>query len=482
MVDLAAHDVRDAGQVVGTRLAICWQSLETTTRMHSPHYELTPPGDRAASAKAIRRRIPRDSHTLWAPPPDRADPIALLMESNRGRLPSVAPIRFGRMLASPFAFLRGAAVVMAHDLASTPASGLHARLCGDAHVANFGGYATPERSLIFDINDFDETLPGPWEWDLKRLVTSVVVLGRENGIGQDATRAAALACARSYRKHIREYGPQPFLDIWYSVIDAGMTIAHFGAHPQPVADAFARAEQRTNQTTLPKLGERAGRGYRIGDDPPLITHQRDALTRRLPEVLRGYRSSLADERRVLFDRYEVADIARKVVGIGSVGLRCYAILLFGTDTSDPLFLQVKEVRESVLAPMVCPRPRQHQGKRVVVGQRLMQAASDLFLGWSQCGRTDYVVRQLRDMKTHVALEDLHGDDLAAYATLCGWVLARAHACSGDAAKIGGYLGKGKRFDRAVVAFGEAYADQTERDYAALVEAVRTGRVQAWAGA
>ena len=367
---------------------------------------------------------------------------------------------------------------MAHDLAATPVTGLRAQLCGDAHVGNFGGYATPERNLVFDINDFDETLVGPWEWDIKRLVASVVVLGRVNGVPQAAARNAAMAGSQSYREHIRAYGALPYLEVWYSVIDAETTIAQFAHHPQPMEEAFAKGKRRTNETTLPKLAEYVGGGFRIAEDPPLVTHQRDVLARRLPEVLSAYRASLPDERRLLLDRYGVADLSRKVVGIGSVGLRCYVALLFGTDTGDPLFMQIKEARESVLAPIAGGRSRGHQGKRVVVGQRIMQAASDIFLGWTRCGRVDYFVRQLRDMKTSIALEDLDGRDLAAYAALCGWILARAHACSGDAAQIGGYLGKGDSFDHAITSFGEAYADQTERDHAALVAAVKAGRVQA----
>jgi uncharacterized protein (DUF2252 family) len=367
---------------------------------------------------------------------------------------------------------------MAHDLAATPTTGTRVQLCGDAHVGNFGGYATPERNLVFDLNDFDETLPGPWEWDVKRLVASVVVLGRVNGVPRDGARDAALACARSYRKHIRAYGALPYLDVWYSVIDAETSIARFGHDPEPMEEAFAKAKDRTNVTTLPKLAEKVGGGHRIADDPPLVVHRRDVLSRRLPEALGSYRASLPEERRLLLDRYQVVDVARKVGGVGSVGLRCYAVLLFGADQDDPLFLQFKEARASVLAPIVGSRPRSHQGRRVAVGQRVMQAASDLFLGWTRCGRVDYVVRQLRDMKTSVDLQRLGAEDLAAYTALCGWVLARAHACSGDAAQIGGYLGKGKAFDRAVAAFGEAYADQTERDHAALVAAVKAGRVQA----
>jgi uncharacterized protein (DUF2252 family) len=390
----------------------------------------------------------------------------------------VAPLRFGRMLESPFAFLRGAAVVMAHDLATTPVTGISVQLCGDAHVGNFGGYATPERNLVFDINDFDETLPGPWEWDIKRLVSSVVVLGRSNGVRQNDSCDAALACARSYREHLRAYGAMPYLDVWYTAIDAETTLAQVDHHREPMEEAFAKARQRTNSTTLPKLAEKVSGGYRIADDPPLVTHSRDVLAKQLPQVLSSYRASLPDERRLLLDRYDVVDVARKVVGVGSVGLRGYVALLFGTDQGDPLFLQLKEARESVLAPIVGSGRRVHQGKRVVVGQRIMQAVSDLFLGWTRSGRIDYYVRQLRDMKTSVVLERLDGKDLVAYAALCGWVLARAHACSGDAAQIGGYLGQGKVFDRALASFGEAYADQTERDHAAFVAAVKAGHMQA----
>jgi uncharacterized protein (DUF2252 family) len=440
-----------------------------------------PPDERAAAAKALRGQLPRSCHADWSASADRPDPVALLEASNRGRLPSLAALRFGRMLDSPFAFLRGAGVVMAHDLSTTPVTGPQAQLCGDAHVGNFGGYATPERNLVFDINDFDETLRGPWEWDVKRLVASVVVLGRVNGLPADACREAALACARSYREHMRSFGEMSYLDVWYTVIDAETTIAQFADDPQPMEEAFSKAEERTNLTTLPKLAEKVGGGYRIEDDPPLVTHPRDVLANRLPQVLSSYRASLPEERRLLLDRYHVVDVARKVVGVGSVGLRCYAALLFGTDQDDPLFLQLKEARESVLAPLVGSGQRSYQGKRIVVGQRIMQAASDLFLGWTRCGRIDYYVRQLRDMKTSVVLERVNGKDLAAYAALCGWVLARAHACSGDAAQIGGYLGKGTVFDRAVVAFGEAYADQTERDHAALVAAVKAGRVRAGEG-
>jgi uncharacterized protein (DUF2252 family) len=382
------------------------------------------------------------------------------------------------MVESPFAYLRGAAIVMANDLASTPVTGCRVQLCGDAHVGNFGGYASPERNLVFDLNDFDETLPGPWEWDLKRLIASVIVLGRVNGLPSSACRAAALRGARSYRKRLRSYAAMPYLDVWYSAIDATMTIDTFHRHPRPMQEAFAKGKQRTNATTLPKLAQRLHGGYRIEDDPPLVTHQRDVFSRRFLGVLGAYRASLTEERRLLLDRYRVVDIARKVVGLGSVGLHSYAVLLFGADQDDPLFLQFKEARASVLAPGAHAPCAPHQGKRVAVGQRIMQAASDLFLGWSRCGRVDYVVRQLRDMKASVALEQLDADDLASYAALCGWVLARAHACSGDAEQIGGYLGKGKTCDRAIAAFGEAYADQTEQDYAALVAAIKSGRVAA----
>jgi uncharacterized protein (DUF2252 family) len=437
-----------------------------------------PPRKRAAAARKLRKRLPRSRHGAWLPPSDRPDPIALLEISNRGRLPSLVPLRYGRMLASPFAFLRGAAAIMARDLATTPVTGPRVQLCGDAHLGNFGGCATPERTLVFDLNDFDETLAGPWEWDVKRLAASAVVLGRENGLDSATCKEAALACGRSYREHTRAYARMPYLDVWYDVIDAETTLAQFDRHPDPIEEAFARAEERTNLATLPKLAEKIGGGFRLQDEPPLVSHRRDTLTQQLHRVLASYRVTLPEERRVLLDRYQVADVARKVVGVGSVGHRCYVVLLFGANREDPLFLQIKEARASVLAPFAGPGEHAHHGKRVVVGQRMMQAASDLFLGWTRYGRTDYFVRQLRDMKASVALEDLGGDNLCAYAALCGWVLARAHACSGDASQIGGYLGKGTRFERALATFADAYADQTAKDHASLAKAVKSGRIRA----
>jgi len=384
------------------------------------------------------------------------------------------------MLASPSAFLRGAAVVMAHDLAPTPVTGLRAWICGDAHLGNFGGFATPERHLVFDLTDFDEAQEGPWEWDVKRLAASVVVAGRENGLSESACRDAARACVRSYRRRMRELAAMRFLDAWYSRLDAADAVASFDDE-RVVDRAIAEARRRTNLGTLPKLAEMVDGGYRIADDPPLVCHQTQSLGNRLPAAWSAYQASLAEDRRVLVDRYRLVDVARKVVGVGSVGLRCFVALLLGNDDDDPLFLQLKEARASVLEPFVGRNRYANHGKRVVTGQRVMQAASDLFLGWTRAGCVDYFVRQLRDMKFGVPTEELDADDLVAYGGLCGWALARAHACSGDPARIGGYLGRGDAFDRAVAAFAVAYADQTERDFAALVAAARAGRVPAERG-
>ncbi|HEY7032410.1 MAG TPA: DUF2252 domain-containing protein [Thermomicrobiales bacterium] len=442
---------------------------------------LIPPADeRSAEGKAIRERIPRSCHAAWTAPGERADPIALLRHTDRDRLKRLIPIRYGRMLASPSAFLRGAAVVMAHDLAPTPVTGLRAWICGDAHLGNFGGFATPERHLIFDLNDFDEALDGPWEWDVKRLAASVVVAGRGNGLSDAECRDAAEACVRSYRQRVRQLAAMGFLDAWYSRLDAADAFARFDDNG--VAErAIAEAHRRTNPGTLPKLAEETGDGYRIADDAPLVTHHTQSLGNRLPAAWSVYQASLAADRRVLLARYRLVDVARKVVGVGSVGLRCFVALLLGNDDDDPLFLQIKEARASVLEPFLAKRPYGNHGKRVVSGQRIMQAASDLFLGWTHAGRVDYYVRQLRDMKFGVSTDELDADDLVAYGGLCGWSLARAHACSGDPARIGGYLGPGDAFDRAVAAFAVAYADQTERDHATLVAAAKRGRVPAERG-
>jgi len=379
------------------------------------------------------------------------------------------------MLASPSAYFRGAAAVMAYDLATTPTTGLHAWICVDAHLGNFGGYATPERRLIFDLNDFDETLEGPWEWDVKRLAASIVVTSRENGRSEIQSRTAVETCLSSYRRSLRAFATMRFLDAWYSRIEARDAAERF-SDAQIIEQMIAKAHQRTNVGALPRLTESVGDGYRIADDPPLIDHRTQGLTARTPTLWTGYRASLAEDRQVLFDRYRLIDLARKVVGVGSVGLRCYIALLLGNDDDDPLFLQIKEARASGLEPFLAPCRFGNHGKRVVSGQRIMQAASDLFLGWARVGRLEFYVRQLRDMKFSVPIEALDAAGLTSYAELCGRTLARAHASAGDPAQISGYLGRGTAFDRAVTAFAVAYADQTERDFAMLTKAANAGRI------
>jgi uncharacterized protein (DUF2252 family) len=444
---------------------------------------LPTPAERLAAGKARRTQVPRSAHAAWQPPADRPDPVALLEESNRQRLQHLVPIRYGRMLASPFAYLRGSPIVMAHDLASTPVSGIRVQACGDAHLMNFGVYASPERNLLFDVNDFDETLPGPWEWDLKRLAASFVVAGRSYGRRGADCLEAARACAQSYRERIRAYSRMRLLEVWYSRVDAQAVLRVL----QPTVRAemsreFDKARRRNSLQALSKLATLSNGQLRIVEDPPLISHASDdALGESLRRFFAGYYATLQDDRRSLIERYRFVDFALKVVGVGSVGTRCFIVLLDGSHHEDPLFLQIKEAQASVLEPHLGRSHYQNHGHRVVNGQRLIQSASDIFLGWSSDGSHHYYVRQLRDMKATANLETMSGPDLAAYATLCGWVLARAHARSGDAALIAGYLGKNDVFDKALVAFARAYADQTERDFETFEAAVRSGRLVAEKG-
>jgi uncharacterized protein (DUF2252 family) len=396
----------------------------------------------------------------------------LLRNADQNRLKSLLPIRYGRLLDSPWTFLRGSPIVMAHDLAQTPVTGLRAWICGDAHLDNFGGFATPERRFIFDLTDFDEALEGPWEWDIKRLAASIVVAGRCSGLSDQACHSAAEACLRTYRERMRELANERFLDAWYSRLDAADAVEQFDDE-RMIDQVTRKAHRRTNAGALPALAEPVDRGYRLADDPPLVCHLTQSL-RHFPDVWAAYRTSLEVDRRALLDRYRLVDVARKVVGVGSVGLRCFVVLLLGNTDDDPLFLQLKEARPSILESHLARSPFGNHGMRVVSGQRILQAASDLFLGWTRAGRVDYYVRQLRDMKFGVPALELAAADLTAYGKLCGWSLARAHACSGDPARIGGYLGRGRAFDRAVIAFAIAYADQTERDYAQLVAAAKAG--------
>jgi uncharacterized protein (DUF2252 family) len=432
--------------------------------------------------KALRAQTPRASHAGWQPPANRRDPIDILEESNRGRVPELIPIRYGRMLQSPFAFLRGSAAVMAADLAGTPASGIRVQVCGDCHLSNFGLFATPERNLVFDINDFDETLPAPWEWDVKRLAASFVVVGRENKIPDRDSEAVVGALSSSYRSHLREYAEMRVIDAWYARIDEKALIA---TAPDAAARRrrqriAAKARASVADYLFPKISGVVDGQRRIVDQPPLLFHAAWQVqdVERVQKALEQYHDSLPAERRRLFERYRLVDYAFKVVGVGSVGTRCL-VLLYLAGENDPLLLQVKEAGPSALEPYAGKGRYEHQGQRIVVGQRLMQSASDMFLGWATFldGAHCYI-RQLRDMKFSVPLVNLDAQRLTNYAAVCGWALARAHAKGGDAALLSGYLGRTDAFDQALGRFAVDYADQTERDHAGLAKAVKSGRVQA----
>jgi uncharacterized protein (DUF2252 family) len=438
----------------------------------------TSPGGRIELGKRLRASIPRSEHGNYVTSPARPDPIAQLRRSNRRRATHLVSIRFGRMARSPFAFMRGSAAMMAYDLAASPTTGLLVQLCGDAHIGNFGGYATAERSLVFDLNDFDETLPGPWEWDVKRLAVSVTLLGRENGLKPAARRQAVCAMSQAYRTRMRKLSDKPYLDIWFTPTRAAAAVDALEDDSPLLEKALHDGLHRTNVATLPKLTEELNGRRRFRDDPPTVTRRADRLRRELSEVLAVYRRSLTIDRRLFLDRYNVTDVARKVVGVSSVGLGCYALLLQGAGSDDPLFLQLKEARPSVLEAHVNRSAFPHNGQRVVAGQRIMQAASDPLLGWTQLGGRDFYVRQLRDMKATIPIERFDADGLADYAALCASVLARAHACSGDGAQIAGYLGRGDQFDSALARYAESYADQVEQDHQALLAAIARGKVRA----
>ena len=437
--------------------------------------------ERIQIGKSLRERLPRSSHAIWQPPAAGREPIEIIEASNRGRLQELIPIRYGRMLRSPFTFLRGSAALMAYDLATTPKTDIIVQACGDCHLLNFGFFATPERNLVFDINDFDETLPAPWEWDLKRLVVSFVIAGRDSDLSDQESKAAAIDCARSYREHLREYSRLSPLEVWYTRIGAEQAIemAPDEKTRKLREQMMAKARERIIEHLYPKIVTQTGGRNRFVDQPPILYHVNEPDWETLVrEGLEDYRQSLPEERRVLFDRYQLEDFALKVVGIGSVGTRCYIALLFSED-NHPLILQVKEACPSVLEPYTAKSQYENQGQRVVTGQRLMQSSSDIFLGWTRGRRgNNFYLRQLRDMKFSLPIEGVSAVQLQRYAEFCGWTLARAHAKSGDAATISGYLGKGDQFDLALGEFAIAYADQTERDHAALVDAVKTGRVEA----
>jgi uncharacterized protein (DUF2252 family) len=451
--------------------------------------------ERRALGREARKAAPRASHGAWAPAPDRPDPIALLRAQDDDRMTDLVPIRWGRMSASPFAFYRGSAVLMAADLAPLPRTELTVQLCGDAHLSNFGLYGSPERELLFDVNDFDETLPGPFEWDLKRLAASFVLASRNNGFDESVARETALAAVRSYREHMTAYAEMHELDVWYShiVADELLDMARASRAVKKVAGkagmklaekTFAKARSRDSLQAAGKLTEVVDGSRRIVEQPPLVMHLKELdENEATASLFAQYKATLEDDRRELLERFEVVDIARKVVGVGSVGTRCIIVLLLGRDSDDPLFLQVKEAGPSVLEPYLGRSRFVHGGHRVVAGQRLMQAASDIFLGWmtgKPAGRQFYW-RQLRDMKGSVETELLKAPGLEILATMCGWTLARGHARSGHRIAIASYLGVNDRFEQAVADFAQAYADQAEKDHATLLKAIKQGKIAAETG-
>ena len=439
---------------------------------------------RLAMAKQLRADCSRKSLAGWHAPTKRADPVDILIANSEGRVPHLVPIRYGRMMVSPFAFYRGAAAVMASDLSHTVSTGLHLQICGDCHLVNFGGFATPERKLIFDINDFDETTVGPWEWDIKRLTASLVVAARANGFSESVGKDVAWYAASAYRDNLAGYGKMPILDAWYDHLDLQDIIDQMvdPAMRRRAEAAIKKATESTAHTKeFVKLAVEGGAPPRIRDEPPLIYHDNsDEFTNNRKEMnlaFAEYRRTLPPERRVLLDRFESVDVAVKVVGVGSVGTYC-GIILFVSGSGDPLFLQFKEARTSVIEPYVGASVYKHHGQRVVVGQRLMQSASDIFLGWTQGPKRDFYMRQLRDAKISPDISIMKPLNLRNYGKLCGHTLARAHARSGDALLLGAYLGKSDAFPDAMTSFAVEYADQNERDHQALVRAVRSGRVQA----
>jgi uncharacterized protein (DUF2252 family) len=441
---------------------------------------------RMAAGKALRAQVPHDLHARFRRPSDRADPVAILEEQAKTRLHFLVPIRYARMLANPFAFLRGSAAVVTPDLARTPVTGLTVQACGDAHLANFGVFASAERNLVFGINDFDETLPGAWEWDVKRLAASAVTAGRFLGADKVVCEEAARGVVESYRKHMRAYAQMSHLDVWYSMIDEKGVLA--ALPPEARDDAkrvMSKARRRNHLQVLEKKAQLVDNQHHIVEDKPFIvreTHTSEGhpVAKAVNHTLHLYFDSLPEARKVLFARYRVVDVARKVVGVGSVGTRCWILLLSGNDDDkDPLFLQYKEAQRSVLAPYSNAAPWDCEGRRVVVGQRLIQGAPDIFLGWGVgIDGTHFYMRQLRDMKGSWEFhpEATPVKRLSDYCRLCGWALALAHAKSGDAALIAGYLGKSESMDEAIARFAAAYADQTERDYDALVQAAKSKRI------
>ncbi|HTT29354.1 MAG TPA: DUF2252 domain-containing protein [Solirubrobacteraceae bacterium] len=456
-------------------------------------------GESAESGRAARQAAPRSAHGEWAPAPGRPDPLALLQGQAATRVQELIPIRYGRMLVSPFTFYRGAAAVMAADLARTPDSGIPVQACGDAHISNFGGFAAPDRRLIFGPNDFDETLPGPWEWDVKRMAASVEIAGRDIGLPADRRSELVVACVREYREAMRGFAGVSHLDVWYERINASELVDRFGGRLGSrgrieFSKPFAKARQKTSLRAVRKLTVSADGGPRFRSVPPLLVRFADLHDSADPrteedyvrDLLDRYVESLDDDRRYLFATHRFVDMARKVVGVGSVGTRAWVLLFVGREGQDPLVLQMKEAQASVLEPYLGASEFNHHGERVVRGQRMGQAVTDVFLGWQRSQgldgqEHDFYIRQLWDWKASVDLSTMRYPGLYAYGRACGWSLARAHARSGDRVAIAAYLGAGPRFDEAMARFSATYADQNDLDYQRLVEAVRTGEVSAVLG-
>jgi uncharacterized protein (DUF2252 family) len=461
-----------------------------------PHLSVA---ERAARGKAARSEVPRSSHAVFEPSATRADPVELLGRQATTRVPELVPIRYGRMLVSPFTFYRGAAMIMAHDLGPTPRSGQYVQCCGDAHLSNFGVFASPDRRLVFDVNDFDETLPGPWEWDVKRLAVSMLIAARDNGYRAKDEERIVLDTVGRYRTAMAQFAGMSDLDVWYSRLEIESLVQELAPQfkektVQRTEKALTKARTKDSMAAFSKLAQSVNGEVRIVDQSPLIVpieqlapgNERDEMFEALHQLLRGYRQTLEFDRRVLLEQFRLVDFARKVVGVGSVGTRAWIALLLGRD-KDPLFLQMKEAEASVMEEILGPSEFANHGQRVVTGQRLMQAASDIFLGWLHVDSgldekpRGFYGRQLKDWKGSAEIEQMVPRGMATYGTLCGWTLARAHARSGDRIAIASLLGNSDRFDRAILEFSKAYAEQNERDYQALADAVQSGRIAAQTG-
>jgi uncharacterized protein (DUF2252 family) len=462
-----------------------------------PHLSVS---ERVARGKAARAEVPRSRHAIYEPPPRRGDPVKLLERQAKTRVPDLVPVRYGRMLVSPFTFYRGAALIMASDLAATPRSGLTVQCCGDAHLSNFGVFASPERRLVFDLNDFDETLAGPWEWDVKRLAVSMLVAAQYNGFSAKDQDRIVLDTVEEYRDAMACFAAMKNLEVWYAHLDIETAMKEFGSQLKASSvkrteKALAKARTKDSMSAFSKLTRVVDGEPRIVAEPPLIVPiddlvkggEREEMFEGLQELVRSYRETLDRDRRVLLEEFRLVDFARKVVGVGSVGTRAWIALLLGRDGQDPLFLQMKEAESSVLEEFLGPSEFENHGERVVTGQRLMQASSDIFLGWLHVeagvdGQArDFYGRQLKDWKGSAEVEQMIPKGMAQYGRLCGWTLARAHARTGDRIAIAAYLGKGDTFDRAILEFSHAYAEQNDRDYKALAKAVKTGRITAETG-